>query len=84
MKRLLLAVASVATLALAACSDGDTARRVLIQQGYTEIEITGYSPFSCGKDDSFATGFVATSPAGIRISGTVCSAFFKGATIRFD
>lgn len=71
-------------LALAACSDGDTAQRILAQQGYTEIEITGWSPFSCSEDDTFSTGFIATSPAGLRVTGTVCSAWFKGATIRFD
>ncbi len=82
MTKLLPAIALV--LALAACSDGDTARRVLMQQGYTEIEITGWSPFSCSQDDTFSTGFQAKSPAGLRVTGTVCSAFFKGATIRFD
>ena len=81
MKRLLIASACIA--ALSACSDSDTARRALAQQGYTDIEITGYRPWGCGQDDTFSTGFVATSMAGHRVEGVVCSALFtKGATIR--
>lgn len=82
MKKLLLG--AFLALAVAGCSDSKTAQRVLTQQGYTEIEITGWSPFSCSEDDTFSTGFIATSPGGIRVTGTVCSAWLKGATIRFD
>jgi hypothetical protein len=71
-------------LALAACSDADTARRVLEQNGYEVLEVGGHALFSCGKDDDFATQFKAKSPGGQIVSGAVCSGWFKGATIRFD
>ncbi len=80
MKKYLL----LAVLVLTACSDGNTARKVLINNGYTDVEITGYKPFMCGKDDTFSTGFKATAPGGHKVSGAVCSAFTKGSTIRFD
>lgn len=81
MKKLLL----ISTLILlASCSDGSGARKVLSAQGMTNIEITGHSFFSCGKDDSFSTGFKATSVNGQQVEGTVCKGIFKGSTVRFD
>jgi hypothetical protein len=76
------------TLALAvstvSCSDPDTARRVLDENGYTDVEIGGYDAFGCAKDDDYTTTFAATSPGGRRVHGVVCSSLWsKGATIRF-
>lgn len=76
----------VATIALmmAACSDAPTAQRVLANQGFRNIQTTGYSWFGCSKDDFYSTGFVATAPNGNRVEGVVCSSVFtKGATVRF-
>ena len=71
-------------LAIAGCSDAPTAERILTQNGYKNITTTGYSFMACdSKSDSFSTGFEATSPAGIRVSGAVCSGWLKGGTIRF-
>lgn len=66
------------------CTNPEGAEKVLKDQGYTNIVITGYRCFSCGEEDSFATGFTATSPNGTQVSGTVCEGFLKGKTIRFD
>lgn len=66
------------------CTDEETARRVLENNGYKNVEITGYRYFMRSDTDMFSTGFVATSPNGSRVSGAVCSGYFKGATIRFD
>ncbi|TXN08961.1 hypothetical protein FV222_00380 [Methylobacterium sp. WL103] len=74
---------ALTTLALTACTDAPTAERVLRQNGYTDIQITGYDAFMCGQSDTFSTGFTARSVGGQRVSGAVCSAAFKGATIRF-
>ncbi|QBX06758.1 hypothetical protein H1O16_gp345 [Burkholderia phage BcepSaruman] len=82
MKKLVLAVALVA--ALTGCTRPDQARRLLTQQGYTQIEITGYAPFACSKDDTFHTEFRAVSAAGHQVQGVVCSALLKGATIRLE
>jgi hypothetical protein len=71
-----------AAIFLGACSDAPSARRALQQQGYTNITTTGYALFGCGKDDSYSTGFEATTPAGYRVSGVVCSSWSKGSTIR--
>jgi hypothetical protein len=71
-------------LALTGCTHESTARRVLEDNGYTDIKITGYRFMMCGKDDSFSTGFEATSPAKKRVTGAVCEGWTKGATIRFD
>lgn len=71
-------------LALAGCTRSDLAERVLAEQGYTDIVTGGYGFMSCSEDDVFKTNFTATSPAGKRVEGTVCSGWFKGATIRLD
>lgn len=68
---------------LASCTDQDGAVRVLTEQGYKDVRTTGYEFFSCGKGDNFVTGFEATSPAGVRVTGVVCSGWIKGSTIRF-
>jgi len=68
-----------------ACTRPDNARQILEQQGYTDIEITGWRPFMAGKDDSVSTGFEATAPNGQRVSGAVTGGLiFKGSTVRFD
>ena len=83
MKRILLLVICAAALLLNGCTRPDAARRMLEQNGYTNIEITGYSFFMCSDSDSFSTGFKAKAPNGRQVEGAVCDAFLKGATIRF-
>lgn len=67
-----------------ACTQEEKTTRLLEQQGYTNITITGWRPSMAGKDESFSTGFEATSPNGQRVSGAVTGALLKGSTIRFD
>lgn len=69
-------------LLLACLSDPDTAESTLHSAGYTDVQTDGWG-FGCGKDDTFATAFTATNPAGERVSGVVCSGWLKGGTIRF-
>lgn len=82
MNKILLLLITVLTLT--GCTNADKATSVLHKQGYSDIEITGYDLFACGEDDFYATGFEAKSLTGEHISGTVCSGFFKGNTIRLD
>lgn len=68
------------------CTDEDAARRHLRNLGYTDIRITGYDAFACGKGDTTCTEFSAVSPAGHRVTGAVgcgigCG---KACTIRFE
>ena len=66
------------------CTQSDHAIKVLQENGFKNIQITGWSPFSCSQDDTFKTGFTATSVTGAEVSGTVCEGLvFKNATIRF-
>lgn len=71
-------------LAPRACTAPDDARRVLSQEGYTQVQLTGYRYWSCGRDDSFHTGFTALSPNKQTVTGTVCSGWLKGHTTRLD
>jgi len=81
MKKIILAAMF---LLVAGCTNEDQAKNILSAQGYNDITFTGYNFFACSEDDFYHTGFVATSPAGVSVSGTVCSGlFFKGATIRY-
>lgn len=79
LKSLLLSV-----FILASCTDQDGAERTLRQAGYKDIEITGYRPFMKSEDDTYSTGFRATSPAGYQVTGAVTGGPFKGNTIRLD
>ena len=81
MKKLAI-IAALATI-LTGCSDSGVATKALEGAGYTDIKITGYSWFACGKGDTFSTGFVAKGPTGVPVKGAVCSGLlFKNATIR--
>ena len=71
-------------ISLQGCTDKEGAMRVLQQNGYKDITITGYRWGMGGEKDTYVTGFEATSPSGSRVSGAVCSGIFKGSTIRFD
>ncbi|MBS7812303.1 lipoprotein [Roseococcus pinisoli] len=86
MKKTILTL--TAALTLAACSDGPTAKRVAEDQGFTQVETTGYRWSGCGEQDSYRTGFRALSPNGRRVSGVVCSSSFFGFgktnTLRLD
>jgi len=83
MKNLLITL--FAAFLLTGCTDPTKAIEVLEAQGFKNIQITGYNFFSCGKDDTYHTGFTATSQAGTSVSGTVCAGLlFKGSTVRFE
>ena len=67
------------------CKDAAGTQRVLEQNGYTNIVITGWRPFMKSEKDWYSTGFKATSPNGSNVTGAVTSGLvFKGNTIRFD
>ena len=74
----------VAALLLSACTNESKTKRILENEGFTEIEINGYSFFACGEDDVFATGFCAKNAAGNKVCGTVCGGVGKGYTIRYE
>lgn len=77
------AMIGLLSILLVGCSAPDTATKALKGAGYSQIKITGWSPFSCSKDDTFSTGFEAKGPAGVSVTGAVCSGLiFKNATIR--
>lgn len=84
MRFLIIAAVLVAFLVTLGCTDPEHATKILTVDGYTEVEMTGYNFFACGKGDFFHTGFRAVKSNQI-IEGTVCRGlFFKGSTIRFD
>lgn len=70
-------------LVIASCSDEREARRTLDAAGLRNVEITGWSPMSCAKDDLTSTGFRADNSAGKRIEGVVCCGILKGCTVRY-
>jgi hypothetical protein len=83
MKAIRATAIILVALALAACSDANNAYKVLNQAGYSDVTVTGYAPFTCSKDDTFSTGFVAKGPTGVPVKGTVCSSLLiKNSTIR--
>lgn len=61
-------------------------KRQLETMGYKNIKEESYPFFCCDKNDSmlFSTGFSATDKDGEKTTGCLCSAMFKGVTIRFE
>lgn len=80
MKKLLL----IAALGLMGCTDAENAQKLLEKQGYTDIQIKGYTLFGCSEKDFQRTEFKAKTITGQDIEGVVCSGlFFKASTVRF-
>lgn len=71
-------------LSMRGCTDPEGAIRVLQQNDYTDIKITGHRWFGGSQGDTYITGFEARSPKGNLVTGVVTSGWFKGSTIRFD
>lgn len=80
MKRILMA--TVLALTLAACTDADGALRTAENYGLTNVRVTGYSFWGCGRDDGWRTEITATNSQGRSVRGVVCSGIFKGNTLR--
>ncbi len=81
MKKLLLILPLIL---LVGCTQPADATRILENDGFTNIQITGYNWFACSKDDTYHTGFVAVKN-GRTVTGTVCAGLlFKNSTIRFN
>lgn len=74
----------LAACLLVGCVDERSARRVLEDQGFTDIQITGHRAFICGDTYTYATGFAAQSIAKRPVTGAVCSDYFKGNLIKLD
>jgi len=76
-----------ATFILKGCtSDNDfnKGKMQLEQQGYSEVENTGYNFFCCDEKDNFSTGFKCKDKKGNIVKGCFCSSLIKGITIRFE
>lgn len=77
----------IAAFLLASCaqtSSDSPAAETLRKSGYTDIELTGWSPFKCDEKDTFSSGFRAKNSNGSTVEGVVCCGLiFKGCTVRF-
>lgn len=70
-------------LLLSGCTDEDSARRILLEDGYTNIRIIGYEWLGCGEGDQTHTGFAAIAPSGRSVHGVICcGAWGKACTVR--
>jgi hypothetical protein len=70
-------------LAASSCASPQRSKAVLRGMGFEDIEITGWSPFSCGEGDTFSTGFKAKHPFGNPVEGVVCCRMFRNCTVRY-
>jgi hypothetical protein len=76
----------VVILNLGCTSENDfkKGKKQLEQQGYKNVEDTGYGFFCCDEKDNFSVGFKAIDKDGDMVKGCICSGFLKGLTIRFE
>ena len=66
-------------------NDPEGAEKTLTNHGYTSIRMTGLSFFGCSsQQDTFRSGFQATTPSGIVVTGTVCRGWLSGSQVRLD
>jgi hypothetical protein len=82
MNKVKITIVAVACY-LAACVDESNTVRTLQNHGFSNIQTTGWTPFTCSEDDAFSTGFVAINATGQKVSGTVCCGLLKSCTVRF-
>lgn len=81
MKRIL---AFVAVVTLGGCDDPYKDMRAAEAIGLRDVKPTGFKWFACSKDDMFHAGFEAIDQRGQKVTGTICSGFLKGHTVRLD
>lgn len=81
---LIIIAVVIGAFAIIPKTDNEKATRILRDNGYTDISLTGWRPLMASKGEITATGFKATSPTGHRVSGAVTAGFYKGSTIRFE
>jgi hypothetical protein len=87
VKKAALVTLAIVALFVAGCSDPVTAKRVVEDAGYKNVQITGHRWFGCGEHDTYSTGWTGTGATGGEVSGVVCShstIFGKANTIRVD
>ena len=65
------------------CTSPDMTVSTLQKAGYTDIIPGKYAFYGCSEEDMYSTKFIATNPAGNRVSGVVCCGILKSCTIRF-
>lgn len=80
----LLFIVFFGSLKIWGCPDHHGAVEVLKAEGYSEITTEAWHGWSCGNDGR-ATGFRATSAAGAKVRGVVCSGVWaKAYTVRIE
>ena len=83
MKKLIIVLSVFCFVSCTSSSDFEKGKEILTQQGFTDIKEDGYSFFCCGDDYTFKTGWIAKDKSGKTVKGCMCSAFFKGMTIKY-
>jgi len=71
MKKIILLV-----LVLSSCTNTDGTRQFLQENGYSNIEITGYDFFAKSQTDLTSTGFTARNLQGQLVTGAVTEKSF--------
>jgi hypothetical protein len=84
MKKLMFTLLTILLMSCTSSNDFDKGQAILENQGFTEIQSTGYDLFCCGEEDTFSTGFTAKDKEGNMVEGCICSGVLKGVTIRFQ
>lgn len=83
---MIMIILIIGTIILGSINSNDQTQETITfleQQGFRQVSITGYDPFSCSRDDISSIGFTAINSNGYKVSGTICSGLLKGKTIRY-
>jgi hypothetical protein len=67
---------------LIGCTRPEHTKALLESQGYSDVKITGFASWACGKEE-YSTGFRATNHFGKEVEGSVCDDLIEYSTIKF-
>ena len=87
MKKLFSLMLLALMIAVTGCSsdnDFNKGKKLLEDQGYTDVVNTGHSFFCCDDKDTYSTGFKCKDKQGNEVKGCFCSSLTKGVTIRYE
>ncbi|MNB61155.1 hypothetical protein D3C87_1076710 [compost metagenome] len=76
-----LLICAAALISKAGYTNPSAATKLLMEEGYTDIQIKGRTFFGCGNMEFWRTRFEAKNSRGIRAHGVVCKGLTSDAVI---
>ncbi len=80
---MVIGVVTILCISSGSCDISKTdSMRILSSEGVSNVQLSGYQWFECGRDDTFSQGFQGNKN-GHQVQGVLCSGWLKGITVRY-